>query len=69
MSSYKFSVECPYCHFKQQILTSETDTPMSEHSEIIMCDPEEGGCELDFAIKWQLYPRYQVFTLNPLKVS
>jgi hypothetical protein len=69
MNSYKFEVECPYCHFKQTIVTDVVNNPMSNHSEIINCDAEEGGCDLEFAIKWQLYPRYQTFTLNPLKVA
>lgn len=69
MNSYKFEVECPYCHFKQYIVTSLVNTPMAEHAEIICCDPEDGGCEMDFAIKWKLSPVYQVYTLNPLKVS
>jgi hypothetical protein len=51
------------------IVTDLVNQPMSNHAEIISCDPEEGGCELDFAIKWKLSPVYQVFTLNPLKVS
>ncbi len=69
MNSYKFEVECPYCHFKQNIVTDNVNNPMSNHAEIISCDPEDGGCELDFAIKWRLSPVYQVFTLNPFKVS
>ena len=69
MNSYKFEVQCPYCEFKQIIVTSMVNNPMSKHSEIIECDPEEGGCEMEFAIRWQLYPRYESFTLNPLKVS
>jgi len=69
MNSYKFEVKCPYCESEQNFVTNVVDYPMIEHSEIIKCDPEQGGCELDFAIKWQLYPRYKVFTLNPLKVS
>lgn len=63
MDRYKFKIDCPHCGFNQMILTDETMYPMNENSLLITCDPEEGGCEEEFAIKWKLTPVYKTFKL------
>lgn len=65
MTSYKFKVKCPHCEFEQFILTQETLYPMNENVQLVTCDPEEGGCEEEFAVKWLLKPVYKTYKLVP----
>lgn len=64
--SYRFQIECPHCGFKQftvSELINIINRPQGEFSEIITCDPDEGGCDQDFAIKWKLSPTYKLYKL------
>ena len=55
-------VTCPYCGLKQ---LKQMANENLEHTRMVTCDFEEGGCERIFAVQVVLLPRVQVYELTP----
>jgi hypothetical protein len=51
-------VQCPYCKEKKGV---DIETGLN----LIDCYPEDGGCDETFAVKLELTPTVEIFSLQP----